>query len=289
VSIFSEHQFSHSDNMAGVGSSFGIDYAYSKYLLANLTYNKVNYDDHAKRDRDAFSTSLHFKDRDIAASTKFEYRLDKGTNLDEKQYLTTNRVSYKLNPSWRLLAKLNYAKTTDNINKQKEATFTEAGVGFAYRPINNAQFNLIGKYTYLYDLSTLAQVKNNNDEKSHILSAEMSYQLSQRWSIGSKLGLKMYGIRQRRDGGEWYESNMALAALRANFHIIKSWDAMVEAHMLTLENDGTKKGLLVGIYKHLGDNIKMGVGYNFTDFSDDLSKTSDYQAGGWFVNMIGKY
>ena len=40
LSVFSEHQFSHSDKMAGVGNSFGIDYAFSKYLLANITYNK---------------------------------------------------------------------------------------------------------------------------------------------------------------------------------------------------------------------------------------------------------
>jgi hypothetical protein len=31
------------------------------------------------------------------------------------------------------------------------------------------------------------------------------------------------------------------------------------------------------------------MGYNFTDFSDDLTERSDYQAGGWFINVIGKY
>ena len=289
LSVFSEHQFSHSDKMAGVGNSFGIDYAFTKQLLANLTYNRVNYDDVSQRDRDSISTSLHYSDRDVTASTKLEYRVDQGTNLDEKQYLTTNRLSYKVNPSWRVMAKLNYSKTEDEINDAKEATFTEAGVGFAYRPVENARFNLIGKYTYLYDLSTLDQIEATPDERSHIVSAEMSYQLSSKWTFGSKLGMKMYGIRTDRDAGYWYESNLYLGALRANYHLIKSWDAMIEGHILSAEDDGVKKGFLVGLYKHVGDHVKMGVGYNFTDFSDDLTESNDYQAGGWFINVIGKY
>ena len=289
LSVFSEHQFSHSDKMAGVGNSFGIDYAFTKYLLANLTYNKTNYDDVSQRDRDAISGTLHYSDKDVTASTKLEYRLDKGTNLDQKQYLTTNRLSYKVNPSWRVMAKLNYSKTEDEINAQKEATFTEAGVGFAYRPVDNAKFNLISKYTYLYDLSTIDQIDSSPDEKSHILSAEMSYQLSSKWTLGSKLGVKSYSLRMDRDDGEWYESNLALAALRVNYHLVSQWDALLEGHALAQEDDGVKSGFLAGLYRHLGDNVKIGVGYNFTDFSDDLTKTNDYQAGGWFVNVIGKY
>ncbi len=289
LSVFSEHQFSHSDKMAGVGDSFGIDYAFTKSFLANLTYNKVKYDDTNQRDRDAISGSLHFSDRDVTASTKLEYRKDKGTNLQEKQYLTANRLSYKVNPSWSVMAKLNYSKTTDEIHDNKEATFTEAGVGFAYRPVENARFNLIGKYTYLYDLSTLDQITSSADERSHILSALMSYQLSSKWTVGSSLGVKLYGIRANRDAGEWYESKLYLGALRANYHLIKSWDTMLEGHILASQDDGVKKGLLVGIYKHIGNHLKMGVGYNFTDFSDDLTESNDYQAGGWFINVIGKY
>ncbi len=289
LSIFSEHQFSHSDKMAGVGNSFGIDYAFTRQLLANLTYNRVNYNDVSQRDRDSLSTSLHFSDEGVTASTKFEYRMDNGKSLDEKQYLTTNRLSYSINPSWKMMGKLNYSKTIDKINSQKEATFTEAGVGFAYRPIENTRFNLVSKYTYLYDLSTLDQQPLSFDEKSHILSTEMSYQLSPKWSVGSKLGLKLHGIRDSRDSGKWNKSNIALAALRVNYNLIKSWDAMVEGHMLSLEDDGIKKGFLVGIYKDVGDHIKMGVGYNFTDFSDDLIHSNDYDAGGLFINVIGKY
>ena len=289
LNVFTEHQFSHSDKMAGVGNTFGLDYSFTKYLLANFTYNRINYDDESQRDRDSLSSSLHYNKKNVTASAKLEYRKDKGTNLNQTQYLTTNRISYKLDQSWRVMAKLNYSKTTDELMSQKEATFTEAGVGFAYRPVENSNFNLIGKYTYLYDLSTIGQIESNPDEKSHIISAEMSYQLSDKWTIGSKLGVKRYALRVDRDSGAWYESNIALGALRVNYHLIKDWDIMAEGHMLTQEDDGTKSGLLFGVYKHIGDNMKFGIGYNFTDFSDDLSESNDYNAKGLFINVIGKF
>jgi hypothetical protein len=46
--------------------------------------------------------------------------------------------------------------------------------------------------------------------------------------------------------------------------------------------------VLVGTYYHLGEHIKVGGGYNFTDFSDDLTQL-DYRHQGLFINVIGKY
>ena len=48
------------------------------------------------------------------------------------------------------------------------------------------------------------------------------------------------------------------------------------------------KVALVAVYRHINDNIKMGVGYNFTDFSDDLTHLN-YDRRGFFVNALAKY
>ncbi|TDJ00358.1 MAG: hypothetical protein E2O73_06035, partial [Deltaproteobacteria bacterium] len=42
-------------------------------------------------------------------------------------------------------------------------------------------------------------------------------------------------------------------------------------------------GALVAIYRYLGKHFKVGVGYNFTDFSDDLTDLS-FDHRGVFVN-----
>ena len=288
LNIFTEHQFSYGENMTGVGHAFGMDYSFSKYLIANVVYNRVKLKDGEFRDRDSISTGLSYSDKKVRASTKLEYRMDKSVTTEEEQYLTANKVSYSVNPSWRVMGKLNYSKTQNKTTDKSDAKFIEAGVGFAYRPIYHDRFNLIGKYTYLYDIASIGQVEPSFDEKSHIISAEMSYQLSERWTLGSKLGYKIYGIRSNSHSS-WSESDIKLAALRFNYHILKSWDAMLEGHWLEQENDGNKKGVLIGVYKHIGDNLKLGVGYNFSDFSDDLTQAQDYSAKGWFVNVIGKY
>ena len=51
---------------------------------------------------------------------------------------------------------------------------------------------------------------------------------------------------------------------------------------------GKKSGGLLAVYRHIGDNLKVGVGYNFTDFDDDLT-SNDYDSKGWFINLVGKY
>jgi len=32
-----------------------------------------------------------------------------------------------------------------------------------------------------------------------------------------------------------------------------------------------------------------GVGYNFTDFSDEMTSSNDYRMQGWFLRVQGRY
>ena len=64
-------------------------------------------------------------------------------------------------------------------------------------------------------------------------------------------------------------------------------DAMVEARMLTLRDiQQRRRGALTMISRRLGPNLKVGVGYNFTDFSDDLTDLR-YNHRGVFINIVG--
>ena len=85
------------------------------------------------------------------------------------------------------------------------------------------------------------------------------------------------------------DNDATLAAVRLRYHIVKNWDGMVEYHWLDSDASATtRSGGLLAAYRHIGDNLKVGVGYNFTDFDDDLGNT-DFDAKGWFINVIGKY
>ncbi len=287
LDVYTEHQFSHSSKTAGVAQTFGLDYAFTRYLISSLVYNRTDLDSGTKRD--SISASLHYGTKKVKADTKLEYRIDKNGVTETKQYLTANKIRYKASPSWSVMGKFNYAKTVDQTPSDNDAKFVEAGVGFAYRPVENARFNLIGKYTFIYDILSAAQIPQKADEKSHILTTELSYQLNPRWTVGSKVGLKKYQTRLVRNSGQWYTSQILLTALRLNYHIIREWDAMLEGHYMDQRDDGYRKGVLIALYKHIGDHMKIGVGYNFSDFSDDLTLLDDYTAQGWFINVIGKY
>jgi hypothetical protein len=45
---------------------------------------------------------------------------------------------------------------------------------------------------------------------------------------------------------------------------------------------------LIGVDRDINKNFRIGVGYNFTDFSDDLTDF-DYDHKGWFLNIVGTY
>ena len=61
----------------------------------------------------------------------------------------------------------------------------------------------------------------------------------------------------------------------------------VEARRLHLPDmDESRSGVLLGVYRYFGDYVKAGVGYNFTDFSENLTDLS-YRHQGVFVNVVG--
>ncbi|MFO7604765.1 MAG: hypothetical protein R6W72_00490, partial [Desulfurivibrionaceae bacterium] len=87
---------------------------------------------------------------------------------------------------------------------------------------------------------------------------------------------------------EYFLSRASLYVLRADYHFLHKWDGLVEGRLLDLPDAGDLlSGVLVGLYHHLGKHIKMGIGYNFSNFSDDLTDFS-YDHQGLFVNLIGK-
>ncbi len=54
------------------------------------------------------------------------------------------------------------------------------------------------------------------------------------------------------------------------------------------EADDSRAGLLAAIYRHLNTHVKLGAGYNFTDFSDDLTDLS-FRSRGPFVNIVSTF
>ena len=88
--------------------------------------------------------------------------------------------------------------------------------------------------------------------------------------------------------GDWFDSQAWLGILRADFHIVRKWDWLGEYRVLrATEAQDMRSGFLTALYYHVDKHVKVGAGYNFTDYSDDLTDLS-YRSRGFFINIIGK-
>jgi hypothetical protein len=62
---------------------------------------------------------------------------------------------------------------------------------------------------------------------------------------------------------------------------------MIEGRALEMPDlKETRSGMLVAIYRHFSKHVKAGLGYNFTNFSEDLTDMS-YKSHGIFMNVVG--
>ncbi|WP_338040603.1 DUF7507 domain-containing protein [Nitratireductor luteus] len=79
------------------------------------------------------------------------------------------------------------------------------------------------------------------------------------------------------------------ATVRADLHIVKNWDALVEGRAFyTPTIKSADYGFLAALYRHVGNNFKVGAGYNFGRFSDDLRDLT-LDDKGPFLNVVGKF
>lgn len=290
VNLYNESQFLKEPNQSGLAHTFGMDFypamgwnlgfALSDGELTNGTGGNV--------ERRAISLTGGRTSPDTGWQSKLEWRQDQGVEQRE-QWVSTHRLTHKINDSWRVAARLNYADTDDRLNSLAKAKFIEGNFGFAYRPWNSQRWGLFGRYTYLYDLATLGQMGGANyDQKSQILSFEGVYKYNQHWEYAAKLAQREGKVRMGRGTGMWFDSATTFSAAQVRYEWRTQWHALGEYRWLNVKDGGAKKGFLIGVDRELNKHFRVGVGYNFTDFSDKLTDF-DYDHRGWFINLTGRY
>ncbi len=255
-------------------------------------------------ERYAGSLSLGFKEEELGLNSRvrgearFE-RSDDGSR-DRNTYLMSAGVAWKHDESGRVLGNVDAVISQTDAGEYYNGDYVEASLGYAYRPVDHDMVNALFRYTYLYDLpgndqiSGLSGSKNGPLQRSHIVSADVTYDLLPWLSLGGKYAMRMGEIRQRKtDGsntlGAWEESTAHLGILRTDLHIVKNWDALIEGRAFYLPDiQSTDYGLLTAVYRHVGNNFKVGAGYNFGRFSDDLRDVT-LDDRGPFLNVVGKF
>jgi hypothetical protein len=288
--LFNESQSLKERVGTGLAHSVGVDFYPGEGWTYGLLLQSARLDGASgTTDREAISLSGGRSGRDTRWSSKVEWRRDSGAER-RRQWVTTNQLMHRINDDWRIAARLNHSDTDDRSNPLADARFTEANLGFAYRPVGNDRVNVLGRYTYLYDLSSLGQESFAAfDQRSQILAVEGILRLDARWETAAKIARRMGEARASRNGGPWFDSTATLVAGQLRYETVYGWDALAEYRWLKVEEgDSTREGWLLGVDRHIAERLRVGVGYNFTDFSDDLTRV-DFDHRGWFLNVTGSY
>jgi len=299
VSVYLEEQYSHGDVPTGLTHSTGVKLTPTDQLnfSANLDLGTLkDPETAADTKRTAVGASAGYGGDRLSLASGLEYRVDDTEQPDlsdsrRTSWLFKNSFKYQLTPDWRVLGKFNYAMSESSLGDSFDSDYTEAVLGYAYRPVHFDRLNVLFKYTYFSNLpSTDDDSANSSDfvQRSHIGAVDVMYDLTPRWTVGGKYAYRQSQVALDREDPEFFESRAHLYVARADWHFMHRWDALMEVRKLNLPDaQDSRSGALLAVYRHLGDHIKVGVGYNFCDFSDDLTQM-DYRHQGIFINLIGK-
>ena len=302
ASVYLEERYTHGDVPTGLMHSTGVDLSPTDRLNCGASLDFGTLVDHqtaAELERTAAGISAGYGFKRLKLASALEYRRDKTEQPDtstEKRttWLVKNSIKYKLTPDWNLIGKVNFSHSDSSLGQFYDGDYTEAVIGYAYRPVDNDRINTLLKYTFFYNVPSADQSSGTDTmssaiQKSHIAAIDVMYELTARWALGGKYAYRRSEVSLDRADRDFFTSRAHLYIVRADWHFVHRWDALIEGRMLELPDaQDHRSGILAGLYRHFGNHVKLGLGYNFSDFSDDLTDL-DYDHQGLFVNLIGKY
>ena len=94
------------------------------------------------------------------------------------------------------VGKLDHSISDSSLGDFYGGGYSEAEVGYAYRPVQHDRLSAMAKYTYFYNVPTTDQVTLRGTaaefiQKSHVGAVDLSYDLTARWTIGGKYAYRM--------------------------------------------------------------------------------------------------
>ena len=299
LSVFGEERFHYDGTgLSGLTHAYGLNYSPITGWSMGLSGEIGEVED---IDRKAISASAGFKDEYMTAGIEGEYRTDENllTGDVRNTWLLRTSALYRPNDELRLQAKYNMAFSDANndalgLGDFNQAQFTEGSLAAAYRPIWDDRFNLLAKFVYLEDLSPSAQRFGgetiNYRQRSQITSLDASYDLSEKWTLGGKYGFRSGELTASRASDEFEKSQAELYVARLDWHVVNNWDALFEARYLDI-GDGvtTREGGLVGLYRHVNDNVKLGGGLVWGGVEEEYLAAQEDTDMGWYLNLVGKF
>ncbi len=289
--VYTEYQWKHSEsdrqNMSVIGAQKNWDITKGLKLVVSGEHTDVD-SGSSESSRYSLAAGLSYAINGLKASTRNEIRKEEGDD-DRVQYLTSNMVDVKLSPDFTLLGKIRYSLTVDESDDSTEAEFNESSVGIAFRPVAFDRFNALARYTHISDQRPLSQGDmESSDITTDVASVEWSLDITRNLEWVEKGALK---VKEEKTGDRPSETTHTYLLInRVNLNVWRTLDIGLEYRILAQEEaDDRRQGWLTEVMWEAVKHVRLGMGYNFTDFSDNEFSDNDYSVQGWFVRVQATY
>ena len=301
LSVFGENRTSVGSDAPTLSRSFGLQFTPSEAVSVSGSFEngRIEDPDAGVFRRTAGSVALGYQTDAVRAGVAVEVRNEAGQSTtiagaDQTVWLLRSNLSYAVDPDWRFVSQFNVARADSEGTSIRAAEFTEAIAGFAYRPVDNDRLNALVRLQYFEDLGPVGQITGSGEvesprQVSTIFTADVNYDLTDRLTIGGRYGYRDGRVSLGRDSDEFVSSDAHIAVVRLDYNVLREWDLLAEGRALWVtQAEDLRLGALAAVYRHVGDNVKIGVGYSWSDFSDDLTDQS-FTSHGPFLNILSRF
>jgi hypothetical protein len=233
---------------------------------------------------DSFSVGINYND---SARFQTNARIERRSSSAGSNTVITAGATGKLSPSLTALMRYQQASAANAgiVGLGDTANFK---LGLAYRDPNNDTLNLLFRYEYRQNPSTLPSsilFGTGSGSTDHILAIEAIYAPNWQWELYGKVAFR--NSRTYLSSDFSVSNSTILSQLRVTYRFNYSWDLSAEARWIGQSTTGfseTGYSLEVGYY--LTPNLRASAGYSFGSAND--SDVGGRSAGGPYVGLTVK-
>ncbi|MBN2693584.1 DUF11 domain-containing protein [bacterium] len=288
--LYGEYQVDQNDSskqdraLMGIGKTFKINENFG--IQAGFEHTFYTSSLGSDRQSDALSAGIAYDIKDLLTIyLKNELRYEE---IDETRvhYLATLGGEYQYTADLTFLAKVNYF-LTENLTKDiTDAEMLECSVGGAFRPFSYDFLTVLFKYSLVYQNRPLSLLDAGQyKESAHVISLGAVFESAFRLQFTEKVIVK-YSLLEESDIPK-SDLTTVLWINRVSYHLAKTFDIALEYRLRSMLDYDTTGGFLFEGYYAVKKYMGIGIGYNFTHFSDSIFYLNDYQAGGFFIRVSG--
>ena len=212
-------------------------------------------------------------------SGRIEWRQD----LNNVNWLMTLGAARKLDRDWTLLARDYFSLVQPRTSEGLDSRQNRFQIGFAYRPVDNNQFDALG----LYERKSDRNLASGTDTRSDIVSLRANYHPSRPWWVSGRYAIK--DVHELLLGSIPRGYRAQLLGGRVTYDVTNRWS--LGALVSVLQGKGGDRqyayGLEVGYV--VADNMLATLGYNWRGFSEADLTGSDYTNRGWVLGIRYKF